>query len=235
MSCLKMFLLIILLFSNDAVSNEEGENIQKISLSGEVYLKKGTFLKKNLERTEILLFRNGTEQEIKDYFAQSEAFRFRDSHGQNLLHLLIIYDRNPELLSFFIKKGISVDSIDIYGRAALHVAAVFGDAKAALTLIKAGAKLDIADRAGNTPLHLASRSAYNIEVINLLINKSADIFPRNKEGHTPLFIPQIRSKVSTEDEYKNKNMIERREGYKKVVDLYTREINKRGLSCSSVF
>ncbi len=67
----------------------------------------------------------------------------------------------------------------------LHGAAESGFAELAQLLMNRGAKVDVTDRDGNTPLLVAVRSGRK-EMVDLLIKNRAGVNPRNREGETPL-------------------------------------------------
>jgi len=59
------------------------------------------------------------------------------------------------------------------------------DARTARLLINSGANVNARDRSGNTPLHLAIRR-YRLDVVKLLLSSNADINARDCFNRTPL-------------------------------------------------
>ena len=57
------------------------------------------------------------------------------------------------------------------------------------TLLETGERMDVGkqDKDGNTALHYACKSGY-VDIVNLLLNKSAAISVRNHAGDTPLVV-----------------------------------------------
>jgi len=53
-------------------------------------------------------------------------------------------------------------------------------------LIRSGAKVNVKDDGGKTPLHLAALSGY-VGVVKLLVEAGAELNATDKFGHTPLF------------------------------------------------
>lgn len=76
---------------------------------------------------------------------------------------------------------------DGVGARPLHLAAAHGDPAEARRLIAAGAKLELKDENGRTPLHWASRNAKSPALmVAELVAAGADIEARDKKGATPL-------------------------------------------------
>jgi uncharacterized protein len=75
--------------------------------------------------------------------------------------------------------------VDVYGRTALHYAAIGGDAVEVRALLDKGAVADAADDNGFTPLHFAAQSGAT-EVAEVLIEAGASVDSRDSHGNTPL-------------------------------------------------
>ena len=73
---------------------------------------------------------------------------------------------------------------------ALHFAIRFSHYKAALKLIKGGAKLDGKDNSGRSPLHEAARKGSD-ETIGVLLKHDADINAVDRKGYTTLHVAII--------------------------------------------
>ena len=52
-------------------------------------------------------------------------------------------------------------------------------------LLRAGAKLEVKDQAGETPLHVAAQEGF-IDAARMLIKAGAHVNARDKDGNTPL-------------------------------------------------
>ncbi|MBI9069293.1 MAG: ankyrin repeat domain-containing protein [Salinivirgaceae bacterium] len=81
---------------------------------------------------------------------------------------------NAELLTYFIKKGASVNVDNGFGTTALHFASLSGNLESVKFLIKNGAKVNVKSQQGNSPIHYAARSG-SFEIVKLLVDQGADI------------------------------------------------------------
>uniref|UniRef100_A0A7S2XF45 Uncharacterized protein n=1 Tax=Lotharella oceanica TaxID=641309 RepID=A0A7S2XF45_9EUKA len=83
--------------------------------------------------------------------------------------------------------SVQLETQDILGRTALHVAAMMGELFIASALIEAKANLNPRDKDGLTPLYLAANEGKS-SLVKLLLNRKADYrIPRN-DGWTPLHV-----------------------------------------------
>ena len=131
----------------------------------------------------------------------------QDDAGNTPLHLAASTDMN-ELAEVFLDYGARVNARNFSGATPLHLAAWFNSLETADLLLKRGAQVDSKDSASNTPLHLATaddaqdthgsmipygsccgRRGKNV-VINLLVERGAEVGVENIEGHTPLSIAE---------------------------------------------
>ncbi|WP_265017175.1 ankyrin repeat domain-containing protein [Wolbachia endosymbiont (group B) of Endotricha flammealis] len=90
-----------------------------------------------------------------------------------------------EILDFFIENGLNVNNyrpdlmISLCNRTKANP-------KVLERLIERGAKVDVKDEHGNTPLHLACKKGH-IELVRILIKNQANIASENREGQMPLY------------------------------------------------
>ncbi len=97
--------------------------------------------------------------------------------------------------------GVSVLDSDRGGRTVLHVAcgcpAASASDKGPLEvvrfLLQQGGGVNMPDRRGNTPLHVAAKSAGS-DVVKLLLGYGADALERNHEGQTPYALAQVKAR-----------------------------------------
>jgi uncharacterized protein len=85
----------------------------------------------------------------------------------------------------------SPNQTDEDSRTALQYAALDGNLEIIAILVKAGAKLDLADSLGNTALHLAADRSQT-EAGALLLAAGAEVDPQNHDGMTPLMVAASR-------------------------------------------
>ncbi len=98
-----------------------------------------------------------------------------------------IADNRPDLALLLIDCGTDVNAGDKKAYTALHFAAQTGEVGIAASLIEHGAKIDVQDAWGNTPLGVAvSNSRCNGEMIRLLLAHGADKNIKNNYGISPL-------------------------------------------------
>lgn len=77
----------------------------------------------------------------------------QDSYGRTALHL-VCENNEPDCLAYILGKGTAdVNIQDMAGRTPLHIAARQGSVKCIRNLLAGGARTDIRDSKGDTPLH----------------------------------------------------------------------------------
>lgn len=103
--------------------------------------------------------------------------RAKSSEGLTALHIAT----SPEVAQFLIKNGADVNAQATDGRTPLAWA-VYGNIDVVKVLLGHGAKVDLADNAGETPLHHTPKP----EVAELLVAHGANVNARDKKGRTPL-------------------------------------------------
>jgi ankyrin repeat protein len=121
-----------------------------------------------------------------------------NKQGVTALHRIIEAKPSASIVEPLIKEGLAdVNAPDHKGNTALHKAAYtnrslggFFNKKLARVLLQNGAKVDIPNRAGNTPLHVAITSQGDVEKAVLFFcgEGHANVNAQNKDGDTPLHL-----------------------------------------------
>lgn len=84
-------------------------------------------------------------------------------------------------------------AVDRKGRLPLHYAALENDAKEAEKRIAQGDDLNLGDRLGFTPPHLAAQAGA-LEAARVLLDHGAEVDGVNSFGNTPLFVAVFNSR-----------------------------------------
>jgi len=110
-----------------------------------------------------------------------------DSKSVGITSLMSAASNNDvEGARFFLRSDPdSIDKKNFGGATALHLAARQGNFEVAEILVKAGAKVDVIDNEGWTPLMRASLAA-NAPIVKLLIDNGADATQKNSVGESAI-------------------------------------------------
>ena len=107
----------------------------------------------------------------------------KQEHLKKLLFATCI--GNTEEVKGILSTGmVDVNGKNVWGRAALYVAAKYNHQEVVNVLLDAGANPNEEEYDGDTPLHKAVRRVHK-EVIQTLVEGGADPRKENKEGDTP--------------------------------------------------
>lgn len=113
------------------------------------------------------------------FFWYARAFSRDDPHPDKE----VIEKKIVEMLEVFIDNGANVDAVDdVRGWSLLFWAVAHCNTKAVQLLVKKGADVNLTDKDGYTPLHLAQTPI----IAQILIDKGANVKARGKDGNTPL-------------------------------------------------
>ncbi|MGL4524458.1 MAG: ankyrin repeat domain-containing protein [Spirochaetia bacterium] len=122
--------------------------------------------------------------------SNGDLFQQFDLSGQTALHLAAEKDHTGFVV-LFLKKGISIRTLDGNGFTPLHSAVKGRGLQAIRVLLESGADVNVPDFAQSTPLHLAFSVENPYQVITLLLSYGADANAPNIYGNTPLILVAI--------------------------------------------
>jgi ankyrin repeat protein len=103
-----------------------------------------------------------------------------------MVHLFSACSWGLEALKKHLKEGHGINDKDEYGSTALHYCSQYGAIDAVEYLISNGAKIDILDAEGRTPLIEGISAAENFRVTQLLLKAGANPNIKDKYGITAL-------------------------------------------------
>lgn len=84
------------------------------------------------------------------------------------------------IINFFMDSGIDINAADLYGNTVVHLAATCSNTASLELLLAHQAKVNVQNRNGQTPLHLAAKKAN--KSFNLLIQSGSNPILRDKKG-----------------------------------------------------
>ncbi|GLB44812.1 putative ankyrin repeats (many copies) [Lyophyllum shimeji] len=131
----------------------------------------------------------GNDEVVHELVGAGADVNRKNDKGLTPLHYAASKSR-IDIGRFLISRGADINAKDNAGQLPLHRAATTGSVGFIRLLLEPStpgatkARLNTADRIGNTPLHLAMESAH-AEAAVLLINAGADRGRLNQEGEAP--------------------------------------------------
>jgi len=140
--------------------------------------KKKNTLPKNFDE---LITENNIEK-LKKVFDTCEL-NARGGYGKATA--LSFYNVPDELVRWLVENGANLEDVDTYERTALHRHAMARSSKITVFL-ELGAKVNSLDKYGNTPLHFAAGSGFNVSSVKDLLAYGADINALNENNQSPL-------------------------------------------------
>ena len=125
--------------------------------------------------------RNGDEQVARNLISSTEIDM---PDGENCTPLIwASFHNRPELLTWILENNGNVDHQDRNGYTALHYVSQERLPNIAQILLNAGAKTELRDAYGNTPLWTASFNAHgDLSVVELLVKHGASFDNVNNAG-----------------------------------------------------
>lgn len=129
-----------------------------------------------------LLFKYGNIEEGEKLMEENRLDYLETSPNDkwNWLHqLLMSINSNdktkPDVIKFFIEKGVPINAQDIHGMTPLHYAMRSRNADAAIALLEAGADPNIPDKDNLRPLSMVGYTKDRLDVLELMLKKGGDI------------------------------------------------------------
>ena len=127
---------------------------------------------------------------------QSGVVQVFENLPVNTEHVIAEFSETPEDMLFRAvwtndiarvrSTSIDVNVKDALGRTPLHIAAKKGYADVVTFLVERGAKVNITDTEGNTPLILIIHKTGNLEITGRLLERGAAVNMQNRTGETAL-------------------------------------------------
>ena len=132
--------------------------------------------------------KTGLQHSVKDFVPGKPAPPDSKLHGtENLLHRASMEGNNVVVTELLGSGYRNIDAKNQDSQTAVHLASYYGHIGVLEELVKYGAKVNIADTDGFTPLHFASRANKPLSVKILLENGGANPTMRNERtGWVPL-------------------------------------------------
>lgn len=159
-------------------------------------------------------------KDINDSFLWKEIFR-QDHDGDTLLHIAVIKG-SLGLVKSFVQVVPHPDFLDILNdlhQTPLHLAILTGQPKIARILVVAGATVDLRDRHGNTPLHIACKCG-DICCVQALISQIDNKEIEQLNVQYPLYQQYISTELLELRNYEGQTCIHIStvNGYKKIIE-----------------
>lgn len=131
----------------------------------------------------------GDERNVKALLERHPwAVSAKGKFGHTLLHIAAT-EEQVKVQSLLLQAGADPNATADDGSTPLHIAAYSSFVG---LLVKNGAKIDIQNYAGDTPLHAAASEAEGSDVVAALVRLGARTAIKNKRGETPLDIARSR-------------------------------------------
>ncbi|MDP3532762.1 MAG: ankyrin repeat domain-containing protein [Alphaproteobacteria bacterium] len=134
---------------------------------------------------------NGPSEAFFYLLDKGASIEYKGWQGENLLHKIANSQNKLDIIRFLVEqKGFDIHQTDNQGSTVLHYAAQSGFMPNIQYLLEKGAKTDVQNKTGQTPLHiLLGCMTYNIDGLltstKLLLDNGADLNAPDANGSTP--------------------------------------------------
>lgn len=158
---------------------------------------------KDTERNFVSALYNGNVKAMRNYAAANPELVNIVYDGRSGIHIAASnhdYNQSREAVSFFLNRGVDVNTQNAEGATILHLAVQTDNyyAKERINdLVKFGANVEARDRQGRTPMHYAVQKGYRTEGLQTLIAHHARVNVADEQGVTPLHLAAQRGDEDT--------------------------------------
>ena len=113
-------------------------------------------------------------------------------NGQSLEYVMK-YARSDLIINLICDKKLPIDVADKTRKSVLHYLAQRGDDDSIALVVAKGARINVVDTKGMTPLHYAVKNKHLHVIQKILSYNDVDVLCKNKKGKKPIdYIPMIR-------------------------------------------
>lgn len=128
---------------------------------------------------------NGNFETVKALLQTPNIINSLDGNNNTPLHAAMV-NPNPEMIQVLLLNNADPNIKNSHKMTPLHLAVCKKNGLAVVRLlIEAGAKINKADKYGNTPLHIAARYGYQ-DILEELLKAGANVAAMNNEFQMPL-------------------------------------------------
>lgn len=138
----------------------------------------------------------GYDEVVAKLLASGSDIEARDSQDRTPLHVasqcIVFHDDESWTFDYsrtvwtLLLKGANVNAVDVAGDTPLHLAARFSRCEIICSLLSAGARHDICNAKGETPLFDSCRQG-NAMAISMFLKKDACLATKNNDGYDVLY------------------------------------------------
>jgi ankyrin repeat protein len=144
----------------------------------------------NINNDLLISIQNGHLKQFQQLLSKGADPNYRDENGDPQYRPVVMEQaavhKNSMFLQLCLEHGANPDILDGYKSSSVIIEAAKHSRLANVKLlVKHGAKLNVQNKNGNTPLHLAI-AVNNYDIAHFLVLNGASIKIKNKWGYTPI-------------------------------------------------